>query len=174
MKTFWVLLSLCLFAAPFPDPEKAAFPQHQPTGPACSPDTLPIPGRLSQAQIDRYYPGVLDTIKDIRTVGAEPVDLTPAGGHLVSMLHNAGNFDQMILCTHDTQLVLIDHLYIGKATDFDRTSHTITYQKAGPDRLAFHHVDWGFVKKNGASEIDTVHYRTYVLSVTASGHIIRL
>lgn len=56
-------------------------------------DTLPIPGPLSQSQIDRYYPNLLDTMRRVISVGAEPIDLDNTYGYQVSMLHNTGTFD---------------------------------------------------------------------------------
>lgn len=141
--------------------------------PHLSRDTLPIHGRLSHAQIDRYYPHLLDTMQTVVQVGAEPVDLKPRGGHWVSLLHNTGTFDQIILCTHDSNLILVDHCYIGKATNFDQTSHTIEFNRLGANRMAFHHVDWGWVENEGESDIDTIAYRSYVLKILDSGKIER-
>lgn len=130
-------------------------------------DTLPIHGELNQTQIDQYYPKILDTIKDRRIIGSEPIDIQTKAEIYVSMLHNAGTFDQMFLCTHDKKLNLLDCYYIGTSTMFDGTSHTIEYKKVSDERLEFHHVDWGYVK----NEIDTTKYQKYILTVTKTGKI---
>jgi len=134
-------------------------------------DTFPFHGELSQTTIDRYYPNLLDTIQDKRIIGAQPIDLETDGNYFVSMLHNTGTFDQMILCTHDSNYVLVDHFYVGKATMFDTKSHTIEFQKVSNRDLEFHHVDWGYVNKKGEDEIDTLKYRNYILRITEFGKI---
>ena len=146
-----------------PNPDKS---------PTTSNYSLPIHGALSQQQIDRYYPQLLDTIQDRRIIGAEPIEWEAQGEYHVSMLHNTGTFDQMILCTHDTAFNLIDHFYIGKATTFDETSHTIEFEQIDAKRLAFHQVDWGWVKVKGEFEIDTLTYHHYILRVTPTGEIV--
>lgn len=77
----------------------------------------------------------------------------------------------MILCTHDTNLILTDHYYIGKTTDFDGRTHTIQFNPIGPDQLEFHHVDWGYPHSNRPAEIDTTAYRRYVLRIMPSGKL---
>jgi len=130
-------------------------------------DTLPIHGELNQKQIDQYYPKILDTIKDRRIIGSEPIDIQTTADIYVSMLHNTGTFDQMFLCTHDKNFNLLDCYYVGTSTMFDKTSHTIEYKKVSDDRLEFNHVDWGYVK----NEIDTTKYQKYFLTVTKTGKI---
>ena len=134
-------------------------------------ELLPIQGPISRDNLRAYYPGVTDTIKDLRIVGSEKIELTPGKGILVSILHNTGSFDQMILCTHDSHLNLLDHFYIGKATQFDGKSHTIEYEFLSSNSIRFDQVDYGFVNKDGEEEIDTVKYETYVLGVNDEGKI---
>lgn len=130
-------------------------------------NTLPIHGELNQKQVKKYYPQILDTIKDLRIIGSEPVDIQSTTDIYVSMLHNTGTFDQMFLCTHNKKFNLLDCYYVGTSTMFDGASHTIEYKKVGDDRLEFHHVDWGYVK----NEIDTTKYQKYMLTVTKTGKI---
>jgi hypothetical protein len=132
---------------------------------------LPIHGEINQEKLARYFPEVTDTIKDLRVIGSEKIDLNPGNGILVSILHNTGTFDQMIICTHDSNLILIDNLYIGKATDFDKTSHTIEYEIIDENSLKFDQVDWGYVKKEEEFEIDTLKYESYIITVNGQGKI---
>jgi hypothetical protein len=133
--------------------------------------SFPIHGKMNRELLRKYYPGVTDTIKDLRIVGSEKINLHPAKGIIVSLLHNTGTFDQMILCTHDSSLTLIDSFYIGKATTFDRTSHTIAYEAIGKATLRFDHVDWGYVKKGDQLEIDTLKSESYSIMVSEKGKI---
>lgn len=134
-------------------------------------NNLPLHGALNQKQIDSYYPDMLDTIRDRRIIGAEPIDLMPNSTFHVTMLHNTGTFDQMFLCTHDHDFNLLDSYYIGTATQFDRTSHTIEYKKINDTKLEFHHVEWGWVNKDGEDEIDTLSYDKYTLTIDETGKI---
>jgi len=118
-------------------------------------DVLPIHGILNRENLFRYYPGVTDTFTDLRITASEKIELNPGDGIIVSMFHNGGAFDQMFICTHDSTLKLIDYLYIGKARDFDKSSHTINYKIRSANSLEFDQVDWGFVKKDEELEIDT-------------------
>jgi len=134
-------------------------------------NNLPIHGELNRAELTKYYPKILDTIKDLRIIGSEKIDLNPGNGILVSLLHNTGTFDQMIICTHNNNFDLIDHLYIGKATDFDNgTSHTIDYS-INNNEIIFNQVDWGYVTKNNEEEIDTVKYEKLNISINKNGRI---
>jgi Ser-tRNA(Ala) deacylase AlaX len=76
-------------------------------------DSLPIHGELNQIQIEKYYPKILDSIKDIRIIGAEQLDVQTASGIHVSMLYNTGTFNQMFLCTHDKNFNLLDSYYVS-------------------------------------------------------------
>jgi hypothetical protein len=136
-------------------------------------DSLPIHGALNQKQIDRYYPKILDTIKDRRIIGSDQVDIKNSNDIYVSMLHNTGTFDQMFLCTHDNKFNLLDTYYIGTSTMFDKTSHTIEYKIISDDKLEFHQVDWGYVKGNNENEIDTLNYSKYILTITKTGKIVK-
>ncbi len=132
---------------------------------------LPIHGEINREELTRYFPKITDTIKDLRIIGSEKINLKTNNGIIVSILHNTGTFDQMILCTHDSTLTLIDNFYIGKATDFDRTSHTIEYGITDDNNLKFDLVDWGFVKKGEDFEIDSVGYESYSISIDEKGKI---
>lgn len=136
-------------------------------------DSLPIHGTLNQKQIDQYYPKILDTIRDLRIISSEPIAIKINSNIYVSILHNAGTSDQMFLCTHDKEFNLMDNIYIGTNIMFDRTSHTINYKLIGEGQLEFHHVNWGYVKRNGENEIDTLSYRKYKLTITKTGKIIK-
>lgn len=133
---------------------------------------LPIYGELNRVNLVKYYPKITDTIKDLRIIRSEKLNLKPGNGILVSLLHNTGTFDQMIICTHDKNLDLIDKLYIGKATDFDNgKSRTIEYIVINNNEIVFNQVDWGFVKKNSEEEIDTVKYERLKIKINNNGRI---
>jgi len=136
-------------------------------------DSLPIHGNLSKKQINQYYPQMLDTVKDLRVIYSEKIDIKPKNGAHVSILHNTGTFDQMFICTHDNKLNLLDKYYIGTSTMFDKTSHTIEYKQISDNDIEFCHVDWGFVNKNSESEIDTLNSYKYILSISEIGKIIK-
>ncbi len=130
-------------------------------------DSLPIHGELSIQQLKIYYPKITDTIKDLRIIFSEPLNILPSKSIYTSMLHNSGTFDQMFLCTHDQNFHLLDCYYVGTNTMFDGKSHSIEYQKINDNSIEFHHVDWGYVK----NEIDTIKYQKYSLTVTQTGRI---
>jgi hypothetical protein len=132
---------------------------------------LPIYGEINRENLSRYFPGVTDTIKDLRVIGSEKIELNPGNGILVSILHNTGTFDQMIVCTHDQNLNLIDNFYVGKATQFDKTSRTIEYKIIDEKSMRFDQVNWGYVKKGEEYEIDTVKYESYIITINAQGQI---
>ena len=134
-------------------------------------DKLPIHGKISKEKLALYFPGITDTIKDLRIIGSEKINLKTKNGIIVSLLHNTGTFDQMILCTHDNSLTLIDNLYIGKATGFDGTNHTIEYSITSDNHLKFEEVDWKFFKNGKSEDIDTVNYKSYLISVDKKGKI---
>ena len=128
-------------------------------------DTLPIHGELSKQQLQKYYPKITDTIKDLSITFSEPLNTQQATD--LSMLHNSGTFDQMFLCTHDKNFNLLDCYYVGTSTMFDGKSHSIEYQKINDNSIEFHHVDWGYIK----NEIDIIKYQKYSLTVTQTGRI---
>ena len=132
---------------------------------------LPIHGELNREELAKYFPGVTDTIKDLRIIGSEKIDLINENGIIISILHNTGTFDQMLVCTHDSSLNLIDNFYIGKATEFDGTSHTIEYKLIDDNSLKFNHVNWGQFKDGNEFDIDTVKYETYTINVSENGKI---
>lgn len=134
---------------------------------------LPIHGEIDGEKLERYFPGVLDTIKDIRIVGSEKINLNPGNGIVVSILHNTGTFDQMIVCTHDKNLKLIESLYLGKATAFEKSSETLDYKIIGDNSLRFDLVNWGFVAKMDENEIDTIKHESFIISVSDQGEIIK-
>src|SRR5690606_9233862 len=101
-------------------------------------DTLPIHGELSKEQLEKYYPKITDTIKDLSITFSEPLNTQQATD--LSMLHNSGTFDQMFLCTHDKNFNLLDCYYVGTSTMFDGKSHSIEYQKINDNSIEFHHV----------------------------------
>src|SRR5690606_7360682 len=136
-------------------------------------DSLPIHGFLNQHQINLYYPHLLDTIQDLRVILAEPLEIQPSDDFYSSRLINTATFDQSIICTHDLEFNLIDNHYIGKSTMFDKTSHRIRYEILNDSTLRFHHVDWGWIKKDSVDQIDTTAYKSYVLTITRSGQIIK-
>jgi hypothetical protein len=138
--------------------------------------SLPIHGELDKHQIELYYPNILDTVKDPRIIGAEYLTYNREQEIYTSMLYNSGTFDQLFVCTHNRNFSLLNSYYIGKATQFDGTSHTINYKIINDSSIVFHHVDWGYVKKKNALEIeiDTTHYYSYKLTISKSGKIIKI
>ena len=118
--------------------------------------------------MNEYYPKVTDTIRDLRIIGSEKIDLKIGNGILVSLLHNTGTFDQMIICTHNKNLDLIDNLYIGKATDFDNgKSHTIEYSIKDKKEIIFTQIDWGYV----GEEIEPVKKEKMSITINEKGKI---
>ena len=135
-------------------------------------NNLPIHGELNRAELAKYYPNILDTIKDLRIIGSEKINLNPGNGILVSLLHNTGTFDQMIICTHNKEFDLIDNLYIGKATDFDNgKSHTIEYTIKNDNEIIFNQTDWEYVKKDNEEEIEPVKKEKMSISINENGII---
>lgn len=129
---------------------------------------LPIHGELRQQNLNKYYPKVTDSIRDLRIIGSEKIDLNPGNKIIVSLLHNTGTFDQMIICTHNKNLDLIDNLYIGKATDFDNgKSHTIEYSIKNKNEIIFTQIDWGYV----GEEIEPVRKEKMIITINESGQI---
>jgi hypothetical protein len=132
----------------------------------------PIHGELNKENLAKYYPNITDTIKDLRIIGSEKINMKPENGISVSLLHNTGTFDQMIICTHNKKNELIDNLYIGKATDFDNgKSHTIEYLVINDNEIVFNQVDWGFMEKDNEEEIDTVRYERLNIKINKNGRI---
>lgn len=128
-------------------------------------ESLPIHGILNKEKLNLHYPGITDTINDLRIVGSEKLNLNFDEQIIVSILHNTATFDQMILCTHDKSYNLIDNFYIGKSTQFDKTSHTIDYNILNENTIKFDHVDWGYIIKNNDYEIDTLKHYSYILNI---------
>ncbi|WP_159779521.1 hypothetical protein [Flavobacterium sp. 9AF] len=129
---------------------------------------LPIHGKLSQENLHKYYPKITDTIRDLRIIGSEKIDLNPGNKITVSILHNTGTFDQMIVCTHDKNFGLIDHLYIGKATAFDNDkSHTIEFFIKNKKEIIFLQTDWGY----SGEEIVPIKKEEMIITLNEKGQI---
>ncbi|EDP94172.1 hypothetical protein U8527_11355 [Kordia algicida OT-1] len=129
---------------------------------------LPIHGELNQIDLTKYYPKITDTIKDLRIIGSEKINLNPGNGILVSLLHNIGTFDQMVICTHNKDFDLIDNLYIGKATDFDNgKSHTIEYSIKNSNEIIFNQIDWAHV----GEKIEPIKKEKLNVSINKKGQI---
>ncbi len=136
------------------------------------PNKLPIHGKLNRDDLAKYYPKITDTIQDLRIIGSEKINLNPGNEILVSLLHNTGTFDQMILCTHNKKFELIDNLYIGKATAFDNgKSRTIEFSVINENKVVFEIVDWGYVKKDNEEEIEPVKKERLSISINEKGLI---
>jgi len=118
--------------------------------------------------LNKYYPKVTDTIRDLGIIGSEKIDLNPGNNIIVSLLHNTGTFDQMIICTHNKDFALVDNLYIGKATDFDNgKSHTIEYHIKDKNEIIFTQIDWGYV----GDEIEPVKKENMSITINENGQI---
>ena len=133
-------------------------------------DALPIHGEMNDSLVQKYYPGITDTIIDLRIKASDKIEINPGKGIIVSMFYNSGTFEQMFLCTHNTELKLIDNIYIGKATMFDITSHTIEFDIVDSNTMSFDHVDWGYVEK----KIDTIGSKSYNISISEQGKMRRI
>ncbi|WP_026976244.1 hypothetical protein [Flavobacterium tegetincola] len=131
---------------------------------------LPIYGKLSQANLNDYYPKITDTIKALGHVSAEKLDLNPGEGIVVGMLYNSAVSAQMFLCTHGKKLNLIDKLYVGTATDFNVTSHTIKMKIINSKQINFDKVDWGFIK-NSQDEIGVIGHEQWLVTIDKKGLI---
>ncbi|MEM6802738.1 MAG: hypothetical protein AAF696_15120, partial [Bacteroidota bacterium] len=108
-----------------------------------------------------------------RVLGASRVELYPDKGIIVSLLHNSGTFDEMILCTHDQELNLIDHFYIGKSTAFDSSSHTIDYEIIDENTLRLYTANWVGTYENEGYEVQLVDNDSYLLTINEDGDIIK-
>tara|TARA_Y100000589_G_scaffold292082_1_gene296005 strand:- start:29 stop:562 length:534 start_codon:yes stop_codon:yes gene_type:complete len=121
---------------------------------------------------DKYYPGILDTIKLRRITTANKVRLNPGNGIIVSMLINSGTFEQMFLCTHDSTSKLIDSYYIGTSAMYDnRKAYNIEKKILNQSTIQFHHTDLEEINKNGVWEMDTLNYDIKTASIDSTGHI---
>ena len=133
----------------------------------------PIHGQLSPTSLSQYYPNITDTIKQVANMFSERLDINPGDGISVSLLHNTAVFDQIFLCTHDKNFILLDRLYIGKSTDFDDgKSHTIETKIISNNEIVFDQIDWGYIKKGDEEEeIDKVKYEKWVVHIDKNGMI---
>ncbi|TDG36432.1 hypothetical protein EZJ43_07895 [Pedobacter changchengzhani] len=131
---------------------------------------LPIYGELTKESLAKYYPNITDTIKRLFKLTAKKLDLNPGNGISAGMLYNSAVSAQMFLCTHDKKLNLIDKLYIGTATDFDVTSHTIAMKIINKTEITFDQVDWGYVE-NGEEDIDTIGHQKWDIHIDKNGFI---
>jgi hypothetical protein len=128
---------------------------------------LPIHGKLEDSDLNMYYPKVLDTISDQRIIGSEKIEMNPGEDIIVSLLHNTGTFDEMVLCSHNSKFKLIEKVYIGKATDFDNgKSLTINYQILNDNKIEFNLVDWGYI----GEEIDTINFKKTIIKIDENGY----
>lgn len=129
---------------------------------------LPIHGELTPEKLAKYYPKLTDTLKDVGIFYAEEMELNTKNQIITSLLHNTGASDEMILSTHNESLELIDHLYIGKTTNFDNgKSQTVNCRIQDNDEILFNKVDWGYVEE----EIDTVQYQQLIVKINDDGSI---
>jgi hypothetical protein len=136
---------------------------------------IPFPtkeGIIKQEQIDKYYPNILDTVKDKRIIVAQPIQVKK-DCVLVSILKNTGTYEQMFLCTHSLNHKLLDTYYIGKATMWDGSSHTIEYKIVNDTTIRFIHVNYYSVQVNGEYTIDTLKSWNYKLTFLDNGKIIK-
>jgi len=128
---------------------------------------LPIHGKLKDSDLNMYYPKVLDTISDRRIIGSEIIEMNPGKDIVVSLLHNTGTFDEIILCSHSSKFKLIDKTYIGKATDFDNgKSLTINQQILNDNKIEFNLVNWSYV----GEEIDTINLKKIIIKINNNGY----
>lgn len=129
---------------------------------------LPIHGKLNEIKLKKYYPNILDTISDKRIFGSEKLELNSGNEIIVSLLHNTGTFDQMILCTHDNNFKLVDNIYIGKATQFDNgKSLTINHTIENNNQISFDLVEWGYVNE----DIDTINHEKLLIKIDNFGKL---
>ena len=130
--------------------------------------TLPIHGEISPESLYKYDPKITDTISDLRIIGSEKIDMKIENGILVSLLHNTGTFDEIIICTHSPTMKLIDHLYVGKGTTFDKgKSRSIKYIILNKNTIVFELIDWGYVEE----EIEPLKIEKLEVKVNEKGII---
>ena len=121
---------------------------------------------------DKYYPGILDTVKIRRITTANKLKLKPGNGIIVSMLINSGTFEQMFLCTHDSTSKLIDSYYVGTSTMYDKgKSVSIEKKIINNSTIKFFHTDWGEKNNNGVWEMDTLSHFINTVKIDTSGTI---
>lgn len=121
---------------------------------------------------ETFYSGILDTIADLRITTANKIPMSPGNQILVTILMNTGTFEQMFLCTHDSNSIPIDAHYIGKSTMWDNgSSHTIERKILNNNSIEFNHVQYGLVVKNGVREEDTVRHFVEAISIDENGLI---
>jgi hypothetical protein len=126
-------------------------------------------GMITYEQLDNFYPKVLDTVKKKAILTVEILKLKPANNITTSILHNGGAFDQMFLCTHNSNFKLIDSKFIGTATDFDDgKSHTIEIDFIN-NEIIFYQTDWGYV----GEEIDTINFIKTHIIISNKGQILQ-
>lgn len=123
---------------------------------------------FTESSTRKVLPNITDTIKNLFNLSAQKLDLNPGDGILVGMFFNSAVSAQMFLCTHDKKLNLIDKLYIGKATDFDVTSHTIKTKIINKNEITFEQVDWSYVDKD---DIDTIGHQIWDVHIDKNGLI---
>jgi hypothetical protein len=132
---------------------------------------LPL-GEISREQIDKYYPNIRDTFKEKAICGTERLKMKQNDNIIVTIFHNTGTFDQMVLCTHNKKTELIDRKYIGKATGFDNgQSHTIDFKILNDNQIEIKQVDYKDIGIN-TEEIDTVKYYKDIFTIKENGEIV--
>jgi hypothetical protein len=124
---------------------------------------------ISDEDIKRYFPNVIDTIVEKRQIVATRFREKPWPTIQLSTIRNTGTFEQIFLCTHDSTLQLIDSYYVGKARDMDGTSEGIEYKLLDKRNLYFEHIVW----IDNFETIDSLPHKRYTLHITEKGEIIK-
>lgn len=133
-------------------------------------ENLPEQG-IANFDYNKFYPGILDTVEDRRIVAASRLKMEPGNDIIVTILNNSGTFDQMFLCTHDSNSTLLNSYYIGKATMWDGTSHTIKQHILDNHTIRFDHVHWGINHDQGHQDVDTAKHYSRTLFIGTDGSI---
>ncbi|MES2616695.1 MAG: hypothetical protein V4613_02390 [Bacteroidota bacterium] len=121
---------------------------------------------------DKYYPGILDTVKERRITMANKVNMKPGKGITVTILANTSTSEQMFLCTHDSTSKLIDTYYIGISTMYDNgRAYTINKNIINNNTIAFDHVDYR--ERIGAKEMimDTFNHFVKTIKINRLGRM---
>jgi hypothetical protein len=124
---------------------------------------------ISDEEIKRYFPNVIDTIAERRQIVATRFREKPWPTIQLSTIRNTGTFEQIFLCTHDSTLQLIDSYYVGKARDMDGTSEGIEYKLLDKRNLYFEHIVW----IDNFDTIDSLPPKRYTLHITEKGEIVK-
>ncbi len=126
-------------------------------------------GELTDYKLRTYYPSLTDTIQNKKIFASAIIKMKVNDSIIVSILHNAGDTDQIFLCTHNLNKQMIDKYYIGKATQFENAGHTIEYKIENDSVMIINHEEW--VYNDTTNEVEMVKKYLYSLLIDNKGNI---